>query len=106
MKSKEVYRENDSLSSKWGDINTQVTAFNGFFHNARTSLRSGETKADFIQNAIIAYRDNKTHEFKYMHCWDICRYASKWARVPTASESTSSNRARTPSSHAQSESFI
>ncbi|XP_022007091.1 glutathione S-transferase T3-like [Helianthus annuus] len=97
MQNKEVYRENDSLSSKWSD----VTLFNGCFHKAKNSPRSGETEADFIQNAMVSYRENKKAEFKYMHCWNICRYASKWATVPTANESTSSKRARTPSSQAE-----
>ncbi|XP_035840140.1 glutathione S-transferase T3-like [Helianthus annuus] len=101
MQNKEVYRENDSLSSKWSDINTRVTLFNGCFHKAKNSPRSGEIEADFIQNAMVSYRDNKKAEFKYMHCWNICTYASKWATAPTTNESTSSKRARTPSSQAQ-----
>ncbi|MFS8003845.1 putative No apical meristem-associated domain-containing protein [Helianthus anomalus] len=53
-------------------------------------------EGDFISIAFKSYRDEKKHAFKFMHCWDVRRHATKWARLPLARES--SKRKKTSSS--------
>ncbi|XP_035837109.1 golgin subfamily A member 6-like protein 7 [Helianthus annuus] len=101
---REVYRENDSLSSKWTKISGQLTKFTGFLHKAKQNPKSGETEADFVTNALVTYKTNVGSDFRFMHCWDICKFHPKRANIPSGSETnTSSKRSRTPSSQAQSD---
>ncbi|KAJ0535928.1 putative glutathione transferase [Helianthus annuus] len=95
---KEVYRENDSLSSKWTEISTQLTKYSGFLNKAKQNPKSGETEADIVTNALLQFKTNVGTDFRFMHCWEICKFHPKWANIPSGSESnTSSKRSRASS---------
>ncbi|KAF5776519.1 putative glutathione transferase [Helianthus annuus] len=68
---KGTYRENDSLSSKWSEISSQLTKFSGFLNKAKQNPKSGETEADVLTNAVNAFKSNMNIDFRFMHCWDI-----------------------------------
>ncbi|MFS7962958.1 hypothetical protein Hanom_Chr08g00732591 [Helianthus anomalus] len=95
---KEVYRENDSLSSKWTEISGQLTKYSGFLNKAKQNPKSGETEADIVTNALLQFKTNVGTNFRFMHCWEICKFHPKWANIPSGSESnTSSKRSRASS---------
>ncbi|KAJ0550233.1 hypothetical protein HanPI659440_Chr07g0263761 [Helianthus annuus] len=100
----EVYRENDSLSLKWTEISGQLTKFSAFLNKAKQNPKSGETEVDFVTNALVTFKTNVESDFRFMHCWEICKFHPKWVNIPSGSETkTSSKRSRTPSSQAQSD---
>ncbi|KAJ0946345.1 putative glutathione transferase [Helianthus annuus] len=100
---KETYRENDSLSSKWSEISSQLTKFSGFLNKAKQNPKSGETEADILTNAVVAFKSNMKTDFRFMHCWEICKFHPKWATIPIGSETNSSSKRSRASSQAQSD---
>ena len=70
---RETYRENDSLSSKWSEISTQLTKFSGFLNKAKQNPKSGETEANILTNAVVTFKSNMKTDFRFMHCWEICK---------------------------------
>ncbi|KAJ0788852.1 putative glutathione transferase [Helianthus annuus] len=100
---KGTYRENDSLSSKWTEISTQLTKFSGCLNKAKQNPKSGETEADILTNALVGYKSNMKADFRFMHCWEICKFHPKWSTVPIGSETNSSSKRSRASSQAQSD---
>ncbi|KAM0063346.1 putative glutathione transferase [Helianthus debilis subsp. tardiflorus] len=100
---KETYRENYSLSSKWSEISSQLTKFSEFLNKAKQNPKSGETEADVLTNAVVAFKANMETDFHFMHCWEICKFHPKWANIPIGSETNSSSKRSRASSQAQSD---
>ncbi|KAJ0796476.1 hypothetical protein HanPI659440_Chr04g0162661 [Helianthus annuus] len=100
---RETYRENDSLSSKWSEISTQLTKFSGFLNKAKQNPKSGETEADILTNAVVTFKSNMKTDFRFLHCWEICKFHPKWATIPIGSETNSSSKRSRASSQAQSD---
>ena len=100
---RETYRENDSLSSKWSEISSQLTKFSGFLNKAKQNPKSGETEADILTNALVGYKSNMKADFRFMHCWEICKFHPKWANIPIGSESNTTSKRSRASSQAQSD---
>ncbi|KAJ0724365.1 putative glutathione transferase [Helianthus annuus] len=100
---RETYRENDSLSSKWSEISTQLTKFSGFLNKAKKTLKVVKTKADILTNAVVTFKSNMKTDFRFMHCWEICKFHPKWATIPIGSETNSSSKRSRASSQAQSD---
>ncbi|KAJ0797776.1 putative No apical meristem-associated domain-containing protein [Helianthus annuus] len=98
-----TYHENDSLSSKWSEISTQLTKFSGYLNKAKQNPKSGETEADVLANAVNAFKSNMKTDFRFMHCWEICKFHPKWATIPIGSETNSSSKRSRASSQAQSD---
>ncbi|KAF5819670.1 putative glutathione transferase [Helianthus annuus] len=99
---KKVYRENDSLSSKWTEISGQLTKYSGFLNKAKQNPKSGETEADIVTNALVQFKTNVGTDFRFMHCWEICKFHPKWANIPSGSESNTSSKRSRASSQTQS----
>ncbi|KAJ0859083.1 putative glutathione transferase [Helianthus annuus] len=100
---REANRENDSLSSKWSEISGQLTKFSGFLNKAKQNPRSGETEADIVTNALVTFKTNVGSDFRFMHCWEICKFHPKWANIPSGSETNTSSKRSRASSQAQSD---
>ena len=100
---REAYRENDSLSSKWSEISGQLTKYSGFLNKAKQNPKSGETEADIVTNALVAFKSNVGSDFRFMHCWEICKFHPKWVNIPSGSETNTSSKRSRASSQAQSD---
>ncbi|KAM0010705.1 putative glutathione transferase [Helianthus debilis subsp. tardiflorus] len=98
-----AYYENDSLSSKWSEISTQLTKYSAILNKAMQNPKSGETEADIITNAVVTFKSNVGTDFRFMHCWEICKLHPRWANIPVGSESNSFSKRSRASSQAQSD---
>ena len=57
----------------------------------------------FRSNAVATFKSNMNTDFRFMHCWEICKFHPKWANIPSGSETNTSSKRSRASSQAQSD---
>ncbi|XP_021979520.1 glutathione S-transferase T3-like [Helianthus annuus] len=95
----EEYRKQDSISSKWTDINWKCHQFQEVFQRNWDNRESGKNGANVITKALEEY-NHTTRSFTYFRCWELLRGSPKWANVLTMTSSVrrKSKRSKTSSS--------
>ena len=92
------YRENDSISSKWTDINGRCHAFQEVYQRVVDNWASGSNDVDILKRALEEYNATRGN-FTYLRCWELLRGSPKWATVPGMSSSRRrAKRSKTSSS--------
>jgi len=96
------YRNNDSLSGKWRELNEKCTKFNGIYNNILSQKISGANGLDILRIAKEKFSTTYHTEFQYERVWEVLRRDPKWTRVPTfeehVSQDSGSKRSRTSGS--------
>ncbi|XP_023755461.1 uncharacterized protein LOC111903928 [Lactuca sativa] len=94
---KNLYRNNDMLSSKWGMITKRCSKFNGIYNRIAAQQQSGTNEFDLFKAAKEQYRVEMGHVFDFEKSWELLRADPKWNKTPTSSE-VQSKRSRNSSS--------
>ncbi|KAM0037576.1 hypothetical protein Hdeb2414_s0013g00404841 [Helianthus debilis subsp. tardiflorus] len=76
------YRKQDSLSSKWTNINWKCHQFQEVFQRNWDNRDSDENDVNVITKALEEYTKTKG-SFTYFRCCELLRGSPKWANVPT-----------------------
>ncbi|KAJ0501784.1 putative glutathione transferase [Helianthus annuus] len=79
---KEPYREVNSMSSKYGEMNKKISAFCGYYNNAHSNRPSGASDETVFAIAMSKYHTKEGSAFTYVGAWEIFKNCPKWAPVP------------------------
>ncbi|KAJ0555709.1 hypothetical protein HanIR_Chr07g0305211 [Helianthus annuus] len=82
-----LYRDIDSVSSKWrkmsGLVNRFFEEYNKIYSSGRRSWMSDE---DVFKKALDVYKSNHGTTFAHVRAWEIIRTTQKWTPVPNEVE--------------------
>ncbi|XP_023752556.1 uncharacterized protein LOC111900914 [Lactuca sativa] len=93
---KNLYRNNDMLSSKRGMITKRCSKFNGIYNRLEVQQQSGTKDFDLFKSAKEQYRVEMGHVFDFEKSWELLLADPKWNKTPTSSE-VQSKRSRNSS---------
>ncbi|XP_022031997.1 uncharacterized protein LOC110933061 [Helianthus annuus] len=93
------YRDNDSISSKWTDLNHKCHQFQEVYQRTKDNWPSRGGDVDILTRAMEEY-DKTRVVFTYYRCWELLKNSPKWANVPTMTSSSrrKAKRSKTSSS--------
>ncbi|KAJ0587539.1 putative No apical meristem-associated domain-containing protein [Helianthus annuus] len=93
------HRDQDSISSKWTDINNKCHAFQEVFQHNYDNRPSGEGDVGVLTKTLEEFERTKC-PFTYYKCWELLRKSPKWAVVNpmTSSSRRWAKRSKTSSS--------
>ncbi|KAL8232707.1 hypothetical protein R6Q57_002485 [Mikania cordata] len=99
---REEYHTNDTISSKWRDINRKVKRFNGIYSHKWQTRQSGESDALIKSKAVDQFRQEFNTAFTLKRSWEIMRKCPNWVRIsivqPTTSKRSKASSADSPGS--------
>ncbi|XP_012842636.1 PREDICTED: glutathione S-transferase T2-like [Erythranthe guttata] len=68
-----------SIKSRWQDINAQCAKFIGYLNQINNRHQSGHTDHDRLREARELYAaNNGKRQFKFEHCFNILKQEKKW----------------------------
>ncbi|KAL7582103.1 hypothetical protein Lser_V15G44129 [Lactuca serriola] len=94
---KNLYRNNDMLSSKWGQITKRYNKFNGIYNQLEAQQQSGTNDFELFKSTKEQYQVEMGYVFDFEKSWELLREDPKWNKTPTSSE-VQSKRSRNSSS--------
>ncbi|XP_021984759.1 uncharacterized protein LOC110880569 [Helianthus annuus] len=83
---KDEYRDKDSISSKWTDINHKCHQFQEIFQRTSDNWGSGQNDVNILIRALEEHNQTRGG-FTYLRCWKLLRRSHKWSNVPTMTSS-------------------
>ncbi|KAF5811079.1 putative glutathione transferase [Helianthus annuus] len=90
---KEPYREENSMGSKYREMNKKISAFCGYYNNAYLNRPSGASDETVFAKAMSKYHTKEGSAFTYVGAWEIFKNCPKWAPIPN--EVTRAKRCKT-----------
>ncbi|KAJ0626427.1 putative glutathione transferase [Helianthus annuus] len=79
---KEPYREENSMGSKYREMNKKISAFCGYYNNAYLNRPSGASDETVFAKAMSKYHTKEGSAFTYVGAWEIFKNCPKWAPIP------------------------
>ncbi|KAK9049267.1 hypothetical protein SSX86_031766 [Deinandra increscens subsp. villosa] len=77
MNANEPYRQPDSISGKWTDINKKCKIFSSIYNRMVSGWQSGQNNEDVQSQALIEYGVGRP-AFNYIAVWNVLKNAPKW----------------------------
>ena len=68
---KNLYRNNDMLSSKWSQITERSSKFNDIYNRLEARQQSGTNDFDLFKSAKEQYRVEMGHVFEFEKSWEL-----------------------------------